>query len=368
MALYTFATPELTGITGTAGTSDKWGFASRGLGFGTGIPANQWAPTQPCNLGAGTTVQFDSPNFFGTIVATLAPAPLTPFIHEGWFNNWYINSTDSTVLPTIVGDERIVVQNEIGTVTPNNYGIRIAGPSTGNSTIDAWSGNNLVPTIWAAHQPFQSGIPYGVPFGWSNSPDGGLGVISDYGNGGAAVFSGTIGTITNAANGWGPATQNYISAPKPNSNGFIAGFNITGIQNAVSTGTFNPTANPSLDDYAYIEIEFVEGDFTQPAGAGGNVCRDINPISLIKYSYLNMTCPGSGTGTAQRSRGPNNDDWTTVLDPADYIPITNVNYFRLRTHIHVQALNSQSITGNPEIQINKNKYKIGAQLYILWDQ
>ena len=81
-----------------------------------------------------------------------------------------------------------------------------------------------------------------------------------------------------------------------------------------------------------------------------------------------MTCPGSATGTAQRSRGPNNDDWTTVLDPADYIPITNVNYFRLRTHIHVQALNSQSITGNPEIQINKNKYKIGAQLYILWDQ
>ena len=100
----------------------------------------------------------------------------------------------------------------------------------------------------------------------------------------------------------------------------------------------------------------------------GQVCRDINPISLIKYSYLNITCPGSATGTAVRGRGPYNDDWSVVLDPADYIPITNVNYFRLRTHIHVQALESQLITGNPEIQISANKYKIGAQLYILWDQ
>ena len=37
-----------------------------------------------------------------------------------------------------------------------------------------------------------------------------------------------------------------------------------------------------------------------------------------------MTCPGSATGTAVRGRGPYNDDWSVVLDPADYIPITNI--------------------------------------------
>jgi len=253
-------------------------------------------------------------------------------------------------------------------VAPNNYGIRFAGPSTGNSVIDAYTGNNLVPNIWIHTRNFQNGLA--GPLGhWYESPDDGPGVISDYGQGTPGnLFSGIIGTPANAEAGWFPSSQSYVAAPKPNSSGFIAGFNITGINNAVGFGTFRPAAGSPLDEYAYIEIEFVRGEFSSGGTFGGDVSRDTDPIGLIKVTRNTVTCPGSATGTAEVGQGPYGADWTTILDPADYIPIRNIDYFRLRTHIHVQALEGQSVTGNPEIEIPAERFKIGAQLYILWDQ
>ena len=120
--------------------------------------------------------------------------------------------------------------------------------------------------------------------------------------------------------------------------------------------------------------EFVKGEFDNslppnPSLFGGAVSRDVEPgIGLIKVTRNTVTCPGSVSGTAEIGKGPYGADWTTILDPADYIPISGINYFRLRTHIHVQALDGAVAVGNPEIEIPAERFKIGAQLYILWDQ
>ena len=364
MALYSFFTPELTGTQGTAPAArDKWAFSARGLGMGTGGPANQWTTT-PCNLGGLSTVLLDIPQVYATFTPIGGIAPPNEVV--GWLNNWYIISREATNLPAASLDFQIVIQGEGGLVAPTNYGIRFAGPDTGDAVIDAYTGNNLVPTIWVHTRNFQNGL-YSMGQ-WYESPDDGPGVISDYGNGTPGnLFSNIIGTTNNAAAGWFPSTQSYVAAPKPNSSGVIAGFNITGINNAVGFGTFNPSA--ALEDYAYIEIQFVQGEFDSGGTFGGRVSRDISPINLIKVTKNTVTCPASGSGTAEVGKGPYGADWTIILDPADYIPITNVNYFRLRTHIHVQALDGAGgAVGNPEIEIPAERFKIGAQLYILWDQ
>jgi len=368
MALYSFATPKLTGLTDTAGATDRWCFASRGLGWRLG--AGTWTPTANTPWGTQTIVLDTTQNFYGTETAIAGPA--LQYRYKGWFNNWYIDCSDNQ-LAVVNFDKRIAIQGPIGGTTnlnKNNYGIRFRGPQTGTAVLNAYSSENLVPTIWAAHQPYQNGV-IGTNI-WYKETDDGVGVAFDYGSGGGTLFSSMTGPDTDAAIGWRPSTQNYIAAPKPNSNGFIAGFNITGMAFVGTTGTFIPNTTV-LDDYAYIEIEFVEGEFGPAGGSGGVVgqgrCRDINPISLIKKTHLTVTCPGSATGTAVKNQGAYEDDWTTILNPADYIRITNISYFRLRTHIHVRALNSQDLTiGHPEIEIPAGRFKIGAQLYILWDQ
>ena len=359
MARYSFSTPQKTGVTNTQGTNDNWGFASRGLGFGTGVPANAWA-TLACNVpapGASFTIWLDIPQVYATFVGVVT---------TGWFNNWYIRAQDSTVVPS-AGDEQIVIQDDTGNTSHTNFGIRFSGPLTGNAVIDAYNGHHFVPTIWASHHPFQNGITSGQ---WYDDTDSGVGVVSDYGPGTPTnIAAGIIGTTANAAAGWYPAVQNYIAAPAPGSSGVITGVVVYGIGSAVSGGTFSPSA--LLEEYAYISIQFVKGQFSSGGTFGGSVSRDIpaSEIDLIKVTRNTVTCPGSPTGGALIGQGAHSSDWTTTLTPADYIPITEVNYFRLRTHIHIQAMNSQTpLAGYPELQISGNRFKIGADLYIQWDQ
>ena len=112
---------------------------------------------------------------------------------------------------------------------------------------------------------------------WYDDTDSGVGVVSDYGPGPplSNIAAGIIGTVANAAAGWYPAVQNYIAAPAPGSSGVITGVIIYGIGSAVSGGTFSPSA--LLEDYAYISIQFVKGEFsnTLPGTFGGSVSRDI---------------------------------------------------------------------------------------------
>ena len=361
MARYSFSTPQKTGVTNTQGANDNWGFASRGLGGGTGVLANAWA-TLACNVpapGASFTIWLDIPQVYATFVGVVT---------TGWFNNWYIRAQDSTVVPS-AGDEQIVIQDDAGGTSYTNFGIRFSGPLTGNAVIDAYNGHHFVPTIWASHHPFQNGQVSGQ---WYDETDSGVGVVSDHGPGPplSNIVSGTLGNVNNAAAGWYPTVQNYVAAPAPGSSGVITGVVMYGVGNAVSGGTFSPSA--LLEEYAYISIQFVEGEFSNTLpGTFGSVSRDIpgSEIDLIKVTHNTVTCPGSPTGGALIGQGAHRADWTTTLAPADYIPITEVSYFRLRTHIHVQAMDSQTpIAGYPEIQISGNRFKIGADLYIQWDQ
>ena len=293
MAVYSFATPRLTGLTSTAGVSDRWGFAARGLGFydGTG----SWTPTAATPWGTSSVAFDTTQNFYGTQTGIFGVG--SPDLWEGWFNNWYMVCTDNTV--ALVGnDKRVAIQGAGGAnVDMNNYGVRFRGPQTGTAALDARSSENLVPTIWAVHQPYQNGV-IGTTH-WYEETDDGVGVAYDYGTSGAAptsFFQSMTNSTTDAAVGWRPATQNYIAAPKPNSSGVIAGFNITGINNAVGFGTFTPALGSPLNEYAYLEIEFVEGEFSDPPGGGAvgqGRCRDINPISLIRSTVQAVTCPGS---------------------------------------------------------------------------
>ena len=74
--------------------------------------------------------------------------------------------------------------------------------------------------------------------------------------------------------------------------------------------------------------------------------------------------------------GPGNANWSKEFSFDEAIPIENVSWFRLRTTIILKDKGSntngsgQSPTGIdyvPNIKVYDNKYKIGAQLNILWN-
>ena len=377
MATYSFATTRFTVSTDISGVLpnpypggiDPWGFAARGFARWDGPAGGSWPSTAVCNIANFNTLLPDVNVMFGTFVGLNS---------TGWFNNWFINTNDSSA-PCTAGDCRIVIQDYNGNLSATNHGIRFIGPDTGNAELTATTGFNLCPGNWQTlkNQPYQNGIYPTGPSAWYDDADCGYGYASDFVNQipSSNVVSGSVGTPPNAAAGWFPACENYVTAPKTNASGYIVGLSITGISNAISFGSlpWAPVGDP-LDDYCYVKIRFVKGEFTSTlAGASGSLSRDIDPIDIIKVTRSSITCPScpSGTGTAIKGAGPHQSDWVTNWGPADYIPITNVTYFRLQTLAYVKAWNNaagSSSYGNPEIGFVPNRFKIGVRLYILWDQ
>ncbi len=364
LATYSFAT---TRSTYSGGTTDYWGFASRGAGVDPIAPPG-WASSID-NGGIGLfAIDIDITNILGTFGT----------INSGWLNNWHITAVRGGTSPNW---EYPVVYNGIGTVTTANHGIRFEGfPSTTPSAtptshITAYTSENLMPGHWTAgiFGPYQ-GDQAAVP-------DSGYGVANDRVPGsGTNVwengFLGSTAATTNAANGWRPATANYVAAPRPNSSGKIVGLVLSGIGSAFDWGIWGPPQNTIPSQYEHkvtITISVVKGEFADRSTPGlnlaGDCCRDTIIADIFKVNRNGIS--SSSGGAVAWGQGPAGRDWVTDWGTSDYISFTGVSYLRLRTTIYVEAQDGAvSTSGNavtPEISVRENIFKVGAQLSIIWD-
>jgi len=339
MTTYAFGSTRFTNSTST---TDFWGFAARGAFAGAA-----WTLAMP-----GPGFDIDTTNIYGTFGGTT----------QGYFANWHITAVSDLTAPA-ADQEPIILDNGGGT-TNITYGIVFKGPPNGAGTanITAYTAENLIPAPWQAGilGPYQSGLSGGGQ--WWQTPDTGYGVASDYYPGGTGLFSGIISSTIDAAAGIRPSTGNYIAAPRPNSSGYIAGITLYNIATALDFGTWLPAPSPANDHKVSVTISMVSGNFVY----GPDRCIDTVVGDLIKLTNLAVVSPDSPGGTAIRSIGPFGDDYTTEWQPANYIPFNDVSYFRLRTTVYVEA--QGTATNQPEMGIKEDRFKIGAQLYILWDQ